>query len=283
MYTRRDLARLAAGAFAASELLSAKPNSVVHGVILGAQSWSFRDRPLEGLIKAMADIGLGYCELWQGHIEPADATRKGLRERRENIAIEEFTVVRDQFAQAGVKVYAYTYAFRDDLSDKEIDRGFEMAAALGARYITSSANVDMAKRVNPFAVKHNIIVGMHNHDSMKPNEFSTPADFAAAMEGNSNIGVNLDIGHFTAANFDPVAYLEKMAPSIVTLHIKDRKKNHGANLPFGQGDTPIAGVLKLLEARKLKIPAMIEYEYPGKDTLAEVRRCYQYCRDALNG
>ncbi len=283
MYTRRDLAKLAAGAFAASELLSAKPNSVVHGVIIGAQSYSFRDRPLEGVIKAMADIGLSYCELSQGHVEPADATRKGLRDWRENIAIEEFTVIREKFQKAGVKLYAYTYAFQDDLSDKEIERGFEMAAALGVKYITSSANVDMAKRVNEFAVKHDIIVGMHNHDSMRPNEFSTPADFAAAMEGNSNIRVNLDIGHFTAANFDTLAYLEKMAPYIVTLHLKDRKKNHGENLPFGQGDTPIAGVLQFLEARKLKIPAMIEYEYNGKDTVAEVRRCYEFCRNALNG
>ena len=283
MYTRRELAKLAAGAFAASGVLSAKPNSVVNGVIIGTQSYSFRDRSLEGLIQAMTDIGLSYCELWEAHIAPKGLSRKGLRDWRENISLETFTVVREQFQKAGLKIYAFTYAFEDDLSDKEVERGFEMAKTLGVKYITSSANVDMSKRVNEFAVKYDIVVGMHNHDSMKPNQFSTPDDFATAMQGNSNIRINLDIGHFTAANFDPLAYLKKMAPYIVTLHIKDRKKNHGPNMPFGQGDTPIAGVLQFLKNEKWKIPAMIEYEYEGKDTVEEMRRCYAFCSNALNG
>jgi sugar phosphate isomerase/epimerase len=281
MHSRRDLVKLALGTLGASRLLSAKPNSVVHGVIIGAQSYSFRDRPLDEAIKGMVLAGLSYCELWQGHIEPQQATRKGLREWRENIALEQFEVVRDKFLKAGVKLYAYNYSFQDDFSDQEIERGFQMAEALGVKYITASANVDVSKRVNAFAAKHDIVVGMHNHDSMKPNEFSTPDDFARAIYGNSNIRINLDIGHFTAANFDALDYVQKYADYIVTLHVKDRKKNHGANLPFGQGDTPIREVLQTLAARKLKIPAMIEYEYDGGDPVAEVKRCYEFCRDAV--
>jgi sugar phosphate isomerase/epimerase len=281
MHSRRDLFKLALGTLGASAVLSAKPNSVVRGVILGAQSYSFRDRPLDEAIKGMAEAGLSYCELWQGHIEPQQATRKGLREWRENIAIEQFEFIREQFDKAGVKLYAYSYNFQNDFSDREIERGFEMAKALGVKYITASANVDVAKRVNAYAVKNDIIVGMHNHDSMKPNEFSTPDDFARAMYDNPNIRVNLDIGHFTAANFNALDYVQKYAEYIVTLHIKDRKKNHGPDVPFGQGDTPIREVLQLLASRKLKIPAMIEYEYDGGDAVQEVRRCFEFCRDAV--
>jgi sugar phosphate isomerase/epimerase len=253
---------------------------VVNGVIIGAQSYSFRDRPLDDAITAMGEVGLSYCELWQGHVEPEGATRKGLRDWRENIALEHFSFVREKFEKAGIKLFAYNYSFRDDFSAAEIERGFEMAKALGVRYLTASGNVSVCKRVSPIAVKYDVIVGMHNHDSMKPDEFSTADDFAIAMQ-YPNIRVNLDIGHFTAANFDPVDYLLKFSNYIVTLHIKDRKKQHGDVVPFGEGDTPIRQVLQVLAARKLKIPAMIEYEYNGKNTVEEVRRCYEFCRAAL--
>jgi L-ribulose-5-phosphate 3-epimerase UlaE len=72
-----------------------------------------------------------------------------------------------------------------------------------------------------------------------------------------------------------------MHKDIVTLHIKDRKKNHGANMPFGEGDTNIKGVLQLLKTKKYPIPANIEYEYKGADTVAEVKKCYEYCKAAL--
>jgi sugar phosphate isomerase/epimerase len=102
------------------------------------------------------------------------------------------------------------------------------------------------------------------------------------MNGMSKyISVNLDIGHFWAANFDPVAYLRENHKRIVTLHIKDRRKNQGPNLSFGEGDTPIKQVLDELKKSKWRIPAMIEYEYKGENTMAEVKKCFEYCRKCL--
>ena len=66
----------------------------------------------------------------------------------------------------------------------------------------------------------------------------------------------------------------------MTLHIKDRKKNQGANVVFGEGDTPIKPVLQLLKTKKWKIPANIEYEYKGADTVAEMKKCADYCKKA---
>ena len=103
------------------------------------------------------------------------------------------------------------------------------------------------------------------------------------MKGASKyICINLDIGHFVAAGFDPVSYLKQHHDRIVTLHIKDRKKSQGPNLPFGEGDTPIKEVLKVLEDNNYQIPAMIEYEYKGaSDPITEVKRCYQYMKSVL--
>ena len=40
-------------------------------------------------------------------------------------------------------------------------------------------------------------------------------------------------------------------------------------------------VLGLLREKKYPIPANIEYEYKGQDTVAEVRKCFEYCKSAL--
>lgn len=56
---------------------------------------------------------------------------------------------------------------------------------------------------------------------------ATPESFAAAMRLSRYFKVNLDIGHFTAANFDAVAYIREHHANITNLHLKDRKKNQG--------------------------------------------------------
>lgn len=280
--TRRDFQKIIAGA-ATSSMLLAKINSMVDGVQLGAQSYSFRDRSLDDAIKAMTEIGLGECELWQGHVEPKDKKGKDLTAWRETVSLDEFKAIRKKFDSAGINLYAYNYSFRDNFTDKEFERGFEMANALGVKVITASATVSCVPKVDPVAQKYKIKVGFHGHSNVKnPNEFSSPETFAKAMDGHSKfMCVNLDIGHFFAAGFDPVDYLEKHHDRIVTLHIKDRKKDQGENMPFGEGETPIKQVLQVLKKKHYKIPANVEYEYNGGDSRIAVEKCYQYMKQAL--
>ena len=299
--TSREWNRLAFGTLAAAALLPTglptgpvenfaaglavgKLNSKIKGVQLGAQSYSFRDRSLDEAIRAYADTGLSCCELWSGHLEPKGLDRNGLRTWRLTTPLSFFALTAEKFKKAGIDLYAYNYSFKDDYTDEEIKRGFEIAKALGVKCITASSNVSTAKRIDPFAKQYKMRVGMHNHSNIKPNEFATPDDFAKAMAGTSEyICINLDIGHFTAAGFDAVDYLKQHHDRIVTIHIKDRKKNQGDNVIFGEGDTPIKEVLTTLQKNGWKIPANIEYEYKGADTVAEVKRCYEYCKKALGG
>lgn len=125
-------------------------------------------------------------------------------------------------------------------------------------------------------------VGLHNHSLLKQDEITTPDDFAAALRGRSEyIAITLDIGHFTAANSDPALWLRRHHRQVLSLHIKDRKKNQGPNVPFGEGDTPIDPVLRYIRDEAHGIPALIEYEYNAKDTMAEVRKCFDYCKNVL--
>ncbi|MGA8184574.1 MAG: sugar phosphate isomerase/epimerase [Terriglobia bacterium] len=264
---------------------AAKVNSVVRGVTIGAQSYSFRDRPLDAAIQGFLTVGLSECELYQGHVEPENLKGEALRKWRLTVPMSRFHEVRQKFDKAGIELYAYNYSFRKDFTHEEMERGFQMAHALGVKYITASSNVSLAHQVDLLAQKYKITVGFHGHDDTRdPDEFSTADSFERALKGASPyLGINLDIGHFTAANQDPVSFLRKYHEKMVTLHIKDRKKNHGDNLPFGEGDTPITAVLHLLRDNHWKIPANIEYEYGenGMDTIAEMNKCYAYCRKAL--
>ncbi len=311
MYTRREFGKMTLAGLPLAMVLG-PIDSRVGGVRIGVQSYSFRTLPLDAAIKAMSEIGIGECELFSGHVEPQRAFgpggprrkaaekpaakaepgkaaappprggREELRHWRLTVPMDHFTAIRRKFEDAGIRLHAYNLSFNDGFSDEEIDRGFEMAKALGVGIITASSTVTAAKRVAPFAEKHQMIVAMHGHDNTKdPNQFATPESFEQAMALSKNFWVNLDIGHFFAAGYDPVAYIEAHHDRISNLHIKDRKKDHGPNTPWGQGDTPIKQVLHLLKSKKYDIPADIEYEYRGADPVAEVRKCFEYCKEAL--
>jgi sugar phosphate isomerase/epimerase len=310
-YSRRDFARItAAAALPISQLLAAKDiNSKVAGVRLGVQSYSFRDLGLDDAIQAMVADQLGECELFSPHIEAGgvqalisiweppsgvkrtpEETRAAfkayndkIRAWRLSVPLQFFADVKKKFDNAGVRLYAYNFSFQDTFADEEIDRGFLMAKALGVGIITASTTLTAAQRVAPFAEKHKMIVAMHGHsDTKDPNEFCTPESFAKALEMSKYYRINLDIGHFTAAGFEPVDFIEKNHSKIVLLHLKDRKKNDGPNVPWGEGDTPIKEVLVLLKTKRYPIPAFIEYEYQGKGTSEqEVAKCFEYAKAAL--
>jgi len=292
--TRREFGGVVAAGLAAAPLAglvrARRPDSRIAGVRLGAQTYSFRDRSLDATVEAMAAVGLSYCELWQAQVETREAIsapagrnrREALRQWRLEVPLDHFREIRRTFEAAGITLTAYNLSFDDSFTDEEIARGFDMAAALGVDVITASATITSAARVDPFARKAGITVAFHNHSDIRPNQIATPDDFAAALKaGSSKLAINLDIGHFTAANFDAVAYLDEHHDRIVSLHIKDRKRDQGPNVPFGEGDTPIIAVLRRLRDRQWDIPAQIEYEYQGLDTVDEMRRSFDYCRRAL--
>jgi sugar phosphate isomerase/epimerase len=300
MYSRREFALMALSGLTLPALARAQ---TVAGVRLGVQTYSFRELPrvpnddaISPVITAMKECGLTECELFAPQVEPSSTTGRGrvspeetqharaaLRDWRLNHSLDHFRVVERRFKAAGISIYAYNYSPNDSFTDEEIDRGFEMAKALGAEIITASATLDAAKRMVPFAEKHRMVVAMHNHSQVNnPNEFATTESLEKALSMSKYFKINLDIGHFTAANYDAVAYIREHHDRITNLHIKDRKKNQGDNVPWGMGDTPITDVLQLLKKEKWPIRAYVEYEHRGTaGAVEEVKACLAFAKQAL--
>jgi sugar phosphate isomerase/epimerase len=307
MFTRREFGKVAFAGLALPRLAGAA-DSTIAGVRIGVQTYSYRDLPrpagaadsIDVVIKAMTEAGLTECELFAPQLEPqfssgargargaapppeAVKAREDLRKWRLETSLDHFKNARKKFDAAGITVHAHCYNMNSSFTDAELDRGFEMTKALGANVMTTSTTMDVAKRLAPLADRHKVDVGLHGHSNLTdPNEFATPESFAAAMKLSKYFKVNLDVGHFTAANYDPVAYIREHHAQITNLHLKDRKKNQGDNTPWGEGDTPIREVLQLLKRERWPIPVDIEYEYRGTGTSPqEVKKCYEYAKQAL--
>jgi sugar phosphate isomerase/epimerase len=120
--------------------------------------------------------------------------------------------------------------------------------------------------------------------------------FDKVLAASKYTALNFDVGHFYGVNGQsPVPLVEEYRDRIASLHLKDRKGpgsaggnsgpgGGGPNMPWGQGETPLKEILQLMKRNKYKFPASIEYEYEtpeGSDVLTEIKKCVQYCKDAL--
>jgi len=272
---------VARGAEAGATVAGDKPNSVFNGVRIGCITYSYRGAigSAEDTLKALIKNGLSEVELMGGPIQ-AYAGLKAKAEAAERQAqLAKCAQLRKMYNDAGVNIHICKIGLGQ--SDEEIDFAFEVAKALGCTGITTERNEALAKRVGPFADKHKIWIGFHNHAGNVPvMDKNDPI-----LDCGQYIGFNFDVGHYFAGTKgkSPIPVLEKYHARMVSLHLKDRTAE-GGNLPFGQGKTPLKEVLQLMRKEKWTFPADIELEYKvpqGSDPVTEVGKCVQYCREAL--
>lgn len=298
-------------AAAAAIPVSAKPNSKFAGVQIGAITYSFRALPSSApeLLKYCTELGISAVELMGDAAEnfagaPASrpptfgggrrqltpeqrATLQKIADERKKwrlgVSMDKYKELRKMYNGAGVDIAIVKLGLTADMSDEEYEYVFNVAKAVGARSVTMELPTDekLTQRIGDFAAKYKIYAGYHNHTQV--NEKS----WERALAQSKYNSINLDIGHFTTAiNGSPVPFIKANSARISSFHLKDRKfqTEGGANLPWGQGSTPIKEVLQLMKKEKYKWPANIEFEYAlgeGSTVMAEMKKCLDYCREAL--
>ena len=308
-YSRREFARLALFGLPAARLLSAvRPRTA--GVQIGLNvpySFGNNNMSADEVLKNCVALGVGVLELRSQPVEAfmgapaavvgagrgADSTARAtaavlakagaerLREWRLATPPDGAKALRSKYEDAGVKIDIVKFDNIYAMVDGELDFAFQTAKALGARAISCeiSTKDDDLRRVGSFADKHRLMVGYHGHTHV------TPAIWENAFTLAKYNAANVDLGHFIAGNnYSPVEFIKKYHDRITHVHVKDRKLNDGPNVPFGQGDTPIVEVLRLIRDNGWPMQATIEFEYPlpaGSDRMTEIAKALKFCRDAV--
>jgi sugar phosphate isomerase/epimerase len=219
--------------------------------------------------------------------DPAIRARgEELRKWRASASMEKFKELRKMYNDAGVKIDLVKFGLGPNMSDDEVDYCFQVAKAVGARGITCEPPVSETRRLGQFAEKHKVMIGYHGHSNVSsPESFGRPGAWEQAFFYSKWNGANIDIGHFAAGNNVPATdFIKRYHDRITNLHLKDRKFNEGENVPWGQGDAQVKEILQLMKREKYPFTATIELEYripEGSDTMAEVSKCVQFCKDAL--
>lgn len=215
-----------------------------------------------------------------------NAYRSELADWRSRASTDKFEQLGKMFRKAGVDIYAFKPdAFGMNNSDAEIDFGLRAARALGASHVTLEhpSNDAHTQKLGVMAQQRQMKVGYHGHEQQTPTFWDT------ALQQSPANNLNLDLGHFVAAgNEAPLDIIRQKHDRILSMHLKDRKSklNGGANLAWGQGDTPIVDALRMMRDGKYSFAATIELEYQvpsGSDPVSEVKKCVEYCRTALEG
>ena len=227
--------------------------------------------------------------------EQIAAQQATARQRAEEIkrwrlsqSMDKYHDLRRMYEQAGVNIQLVKFPdLTADLSDDEADYIFQVAKALGAEAITTEPPLSHTKRLGQIANKHRIMIGYHGHDQVTEVErFGRPGAFEQAFFYSPYNGANVDIGHWTAGNNTSAEpFIREYAHRITNLHLKDRKKDHGPNVAWGEGDTPLVPILRMMRDMKYTFQATIELEHPvpaGSDVLKEIAKCVEFARRALN-
>jgi sugar phosphate isomerase/epimerase len=310
-YTRREFAKLSLAALAGAGWLPAlnrlsaaetpatmpgKPNSKVASVQVGLNvPYSFQKPRMSGddILKSCLQLDLSAVELRTQPVEafldvPANlvsakdsAARAELAQWRKSVSMDRVREFRKKYETAGVLIEIVKVDGIFQMTDGELDYVFALTKALGGRALSVeiSDKAEDLKHLGQFADQHQLVVGYHGHATTTPEHWETAFSFAKYN------GANVDLGHFVAGNnVSPVAFIQKHHDRITHVHLKDRKMHDGPNTPFGEGDTPIVEVLRLIRDNHWNIQGTIEFEYKipsGSDRMTEIARAISHCRAAL--
>ncbi len=258
---------------------------------LGVCSWSLQPESPEELAQKVAEIGVSAVQL---HLDPL---RTGAWDRQATV---------DTLAAAGARVVSGRMMMEgEDYSTLDTIRetgGVRPDGHWAKNLEAAHGNAKLARELGLDLVS--LHAGFLPHDPADPERpkligrlrqldeafkaegirlaFETGQEDAETLLtvlkelGSDNIGVNFDPANMILyAMGDPVESLDRLAPHVMQVHIKDATRTQvpgtwGAEVPAGTGEVDWDGFFRVIEARGLEVGMMIERE-AGDDRVGDIK------------
>jgi hypothetical protein len=218
-------------------------------------------------------------EVLQDELELARTTFSGRRQRwRGAVSLGPLAALRRRYEAAGVRIEIVHWDGLVFLSDEEVDYGFRLAAALGARALSTDLVIGGPRRLGPFAERHRMWIGFRG------NRTTDAAELEAAFSHGTFNGATFALGDWVAGGHgSPLPFLEQHAGRITQVHLDDRQAD-GASAPFGHGVAPIRELLAEMRAHQWPFQATIAMAEAAPDRstrMEEIANAIDYCRSCL--
>ncbi|MDR2233377.1 MAG: twin-arginine translocation signal domain-containing protein [Tannerella sp.] len=214
-----------------------------------------------------------------------------VRAWRLSVPMSKYEELAGIYKMAGVNIHIIKLSPNSNTSDDELDYMFNVCKALGAMGVSTELDLETARRVSPFAVKHGKFLLLHNHAQFADESFT----FDPFLEFE-NVRINFDMGiYYGSTGKDPRDIVEKYHEKIASIHIKDYTAPTATlvgmteqNRVWGQGDTPLKEFLLYIQSNAGKpgwpVHCDIEMSYvipEGSDSVIEVARCADFVKKIL--
>lgn len=240
-------------------------------VIIGVQSFTYREFSAVEAVEHAASVGLGAVEMWPKHInfesDPAeiDAFRQALQDN-------------------DIWMCGYGVCGLPGMGD-EMKPKFEFAASMGADYLSVNMERDdheLAEEAIKIAKKYDLNLGIHNHGPGAT--FETAEQVLEFCQGKDPLlGACVDTGHYMRSNQMPQHVITTLGNRINSMHLKDFVSEEEEVIP-GTGNLDFAQALQLLQSEAGYDGAyVIEYEADPSDPDPAMKQTVSVLRDAIAG
>lgn len=272
-FTRRNFLKTSAACAgvsflgdSASPLTAAAPE----GIVLGVQSYTYRNFDLEPTLKRLQELGVKYGEFYSKHISPTSTPAQ----------IQAILKLCKEYGVTPVAFGVQRFTKDHDANKKF----FEFGKALGLSSFSADPDPDSFDSLDKLCAEYKIAVAIHPHGPAGKNMlhrwYSAEVIMAAVGNHHPLIGSCLDTGHLIRSaqmgkNLDPAQQVKVMGKRNFGMHLKDHDNQKKTDVVYGKGVLDVSSVLKALKEVGFKGMVSIEYEAHPDNPSPDLKACIE--------